>query len=420
MNNILKYTIGDGEKLSIDIEKSHGPYIVDKISGKKYLDCASQYASLPLGWNNEHLNNELNSNENFLKFCLLNKISNCDFYTEIYSKFIECFSSAATDFNKFFFIEGGTLGVENALKAAFDWKAKQIGLSHEASNDIVKKMDIIHLEEAFHGRSGYCLSITNTIPNKVSLFPKFKWTRVKNPKLKFPIVESEVKVYEELSLLQIERALKTKMVAAIILETIQGEGGDNHFRTEYIKALRELSNNYECLLIFDEVQTGVGLTGRMWAYEHHGVIPDLMSFGKKAQVCGFASTNRILEIENNVFKESSRISSTWGGNLMDMLRFIGIYKVINKLDLVSNAEIVGEYFLEKLKEVNKIKNIRGKGLMIAFDLNTKEERDFYLNKINENMVVLPSGKVSIRMRPNLTFDKQNVNECIDQLKIVFN
>lgn len=414
---ICKYTIGDGEKLIVDTKKSKGVYLVDNGTGKIYLDCSSQYASMPLGWNNTRLKELIYSSHNIekLEFCCLHKIANCDYYTEVYADLVESFSGITRDFNYLFFIDGGTLGVENAIKAAFDWRARSLGLNYEADY-LVNKMDVIHLEEAFHGRSGYCLSLTNTVLNKTALFPKFNWTRIKNPKIKFPIVESDARLIEELSLLQAELALKSNLVAAIVLETIQGEGGDNHFRTEYFKALRKLADDHGCLLILDEVQTGVGLTGRTWAYEHYGIVPDMISFGKKAQVCGFASTNRINEVSNNVFKESSRISSTWGGNIIDMLRFTNIIKVINELNLVQNAESVGKYFLNKLQETDRIQNVRGKGLMLAFDLETPEERDKVLHKLKENMVILPCGKKSIRIRPHLIFSKENVDEAMGYIK----
>lgn len=413
---VCKHTIGDGEKIVIDPHKSFGAYLIDQISGNCYLDCASQYASMPLGWNSPALREAISSDMNNLMFCALHKVANCDFYTEIYAKFVKKFSEITPDFNYLFFIEGGTLGVENALKAAFDWKAKKLGLTNTASDFIVNQMDVIHLKQAFHGRSGYCLSLTNTVVNKVSLFPKFNWTRIHNPKVKFPMVEGEVTVDEELSLLQAKKALQSKTVAAIVLETIQGEGGDNHFRTEYFKSLRNLADQYECLLILDEVQTGVGLTGELWGYQHYGIVPDMISFGKKSQVCGFASTNRIDDVKDNVFHESSRISSTWGGNIIDMFRFTKIIDIIQKENLIENAKNVGEYFLKKLKEIEGISNVRGKGLMLAFDLKNSEERSIVLKKLNKKMIILSCGEKSIRLRPHLIFTKQNVDEAIDYIK----
>lgn len=401
---IGKHTIGDGEDIVIDASKSHGSYLVDKTTGKEYLDCSTQYASLPLGWNHPklHIDN------------LLHKYANSDFYSEELAEFIKKFASILPDFKHFFFVEGGSVAVENALKAAFDWKAKRLGLCEEQVNDL----DVIHLEQAFHGRTGYCLSLTNTARNKTSLFPKFAWTRIKNPAIKFPLVDGEVANLEEISLKKAEEALKTNMVAAIILETIQGEGGDNHFTPRYFAALRRLADKYEAMLIFDEVQTGVGLTGKMWAYEHFGVIPDMLVFGKKTQVCGFASTNRIDNVLNNVFTESSRINSTWGGNIVDMVRFSKIISIIQEENLIENARVIGKYFLESLKKVSRISNVRGLGLMCAFDLPDYGIRDYVLFKLKENMTVLACGEKSIRLRPPLTFSRSDVNNAINFIKKV--
>jgi L-lysine 6-transaminase len=403
-----RHTIGDGEFYVIDFEKSFGSHLVDKKTGNKYLDCSSQFASLTLGWNHPKLKEKMAGIHEFA----LHKIANSDFYSIPLAEFVEAFAGITPDFNHLFFVEGGSLGVENALKASFDWKIKKQGLSEPHAS----YLDVIHLEQAFHGRSGYSLMLTNTVPNKTALFPKFYWTRIKNPKIHFPLVESEVSVVEELSLSKAEQALETNRVAAIILETIQGEGGDNHFSPKYFAALRQLADKYEAMLIFDEVQTGVGLTGKMWAYEHYGVRPDMISFGKKTQVCGFASTTRIDEIPDNVFKQSSRINSTWGGNLVDMVRFTHIMDIIKQDNLLDNVCIVGDYFLKQLQNLPRITNVRGKGLMLAFDLETPEARNIVLDKLLNRMTVLPCGERSIRLRPNLIFTMVDVDEAIDIIK----
>lgn len=140
-------------------------------------------------------------------------------------------------------------------------------------------------------------------------------------------------------------------IAGIIIETVQGEGGDNHFRPEFMAALRHLADKYDVMLIFDEVQCGVGLTGKMWAWQHLGVCPDMVCFGKKAQVCGFMSTSRIDNVKDNVFVLSSRINSTWGGSIADMVRATKIYEIIEEEHLVENSAVVGAYLLNKLLEV---------------------------------------------------------------------
>ena len=164
------------------------------------------------------------------------------------------------------------------------------------------------------------------------------------------------------------------------------------------------------MLIFDEVQTGLGLTGKMWGYKHFsGVMPDMICFGKKTQVCGFCCTDRINNVSDNVFNVSSRINSTWGGNIVDMVRFCHIADAIEKDNLVENAKTVGEYLLERLVTVDGISNVRGRGLMIAFDLSSEPERDKIMELLSENMLVLKCGNKSVRLRPHLTLSKEDAD-----------
>ena len=267
------------------------------------------------------------------------------------ARFVETFARVAvppSHSDHLFFVEGGSVGVENTLKTAFDWKVRKNfrkGYRREVGHQI------IHFEQAFHGRTGYTLSLTNTAdPRKTMYFPKFPWPRIVNPKLRFPVDEAEierVKKVEALALAQVKQALVDNRddVAALIIEPIQAEGGDNHFRTEFLAALRQLCDENEMLLILDEVQTGIGLTGRMWGFQTVGVIPDLFAFGKKMQVCGFASNDRIFDESENVFTVSSRINSTWGGNLVDMVRARKYLEIIEEEKLVENARVVGEFLI---------------------------------------------------------------------------
>jgi len=405
---LKNYILVDGFHHVADLKASHGSWFVDAVTGKEYLDLYSQFASQPLGWNHPKIK------QNVSKFghAVLNPIANSDVYTEPYLEFVKEFAKVTSDFKHYFFISGGTLGVENALKAAFDWKAQKLGWDDYYDFSNVNDLDVIHLTEAFHGRSGYTLSLTNTGVTKTKWYPQFKWTRVANPKV---VEGSDHERIEQVSLNQVYEALKSKKVAAIILETIQGEGGDNHFRPEYLQALRQLATDYEAMFILDEVQTGLGMTGKMWAYQHFGVVPDMMSFGKKTQVCGFCATNRIDEIPNNVFNISGRINSTWGGSLFDMIRSTIFLKIIQEENLVENAREVGEYFLQQLKEL-PLKNARGRGLMLAFDLSDTHARDQFLNKLNEKIFCLKSGNCSIRFRPHLTLKKEEVDIAINHIK----
>lgn len=414
-----KHTLIDNGAHVIDLEKSHGSWFVDARSGKEYLDCFSQFASQPVGWNCPRV---LEQKERLLN-AAIHKVANSDIYSQEYAQFVEKFASFCPDFKHFFFISGGALGVENALKAAFDWKHNLLG-----GNAWSKELDVIHLKEAFHGRTGYTLSLTNRgvgeeFNPKTKYFPKFNWTRITNPKIVFDVdgnCNPSVDNLEQMAIQEIEQKLGDKptdnSVAAIIVEPIQGEGGDNHFRAEFFQKLREIANQHGIMLIFDEVQTGMGLTGKTWCYEHFNVVPDMICFGKKTQVCGFASTGRIDEQKQNVFNEQSRINSTWGGNIVDMVRSTIYMEIIEQNNLIQKAENIGFYFLELLRAIGCVENVRGRGLMIAFDMETQKERDHTLSVLSQNMLALPCGDKSIRFRPHLTFTLEDVDTAIEFIK----
>jgi L-lysine 6-transaminase len=416
INVLSKKILTDSESIVVDLKKSQGSWVVDARTGRQYLDCFSQFASQPLGWNHPKM---ISQKERLLDSAL-HKVANSDMYTTYYADFVQKFGEITEDFKYHFYICGGALAVENGLKTAFDWKLRKLKENDKFAN----KLQVIYLREAFHGRSGYTVSITNNDnPEnpKVWGFPKFNWKKITNPKVwhdKDGIDNIKAKNLEKISLEEAETELKKGFVAAVILEPIQGEGGDNHFRAEFLKNIKKLTDKYEALLIFDEVQTGLGLTGEMWAYKHFGVKPDIMCFGKKVQVCGICVGEKIDEVKENVFVTPSRINSTWGGNLVDMVRSTMQIEIIQEDNLVENSKEVGQYFLDSIKELDcsRISNIRGKGLMIAFDFSSTEERDSFIKKINENVLLLPCGKKSVRVRPHLDFSKLNVDEAINFIK----
>ncbi len=410
--------------LVLDLNKSHGVWAYDSKKGREYLDLFSFFASNPVGYNHPKI-----LEDNFVKKIArvaLHKPSNSDIITIEMAEFVETFYRiSAPDFLPYIFlIEGGALGIENALKASFDWKIKK-NFKKGYKEERGKK--VLHFRECFHGRTGYTMSLTNTDPVKTALYPKFDWPRITNPKIKFPLNEKnleEVKKLEEQAVMEIKEAFKENKddIAAIIIEPIQGEGGDNHFRGEFLQRLRTLADENDCMLIFDEVQTGVGLTGKMWAFQHFDVKPDMLCFGKKIQLGGFISSKRIDEVEDNVFHKPGRVNSTWGGNLTDMVRGGRYLEIIKEEKLDENAAIVGEYFLKKLEETQEefpelVSNARGRGLMLAFDLPTTELRNKLHRKIFENgALVLKAGEKSIRFRPSLIIKKEEVEEAIRIIK----
>lgn len=429
-----KNILADGFEPILDLKESHDSWIIDKRNGEKFLDMFSMYASGCIGYNHPNIlkNKDLLANVSLFKPTL------SDIYTTEYAEFLTVFDKVAIpDYLKnTFFIEGGGLAVENALKVAFDWKYRK-NLEKGITN---KGNQIIHFKEAFHGRTGYTLSLTNTDPIKTKYFPKFDWPRIENPYLSFPLtseVVDNVKAKEELAISQIKEAIKSNPndIAGLIIEPIQGEGGDNHFRCRFFEKLRALADEHEFLLIYDEVQTGVGITGKMWAHQHFTPslcpcdktiekkpLPDIISFGKKSQVCGILAGDRVLEAENNVFKRSSRINSTFGGNLTDMVRFKIILETIEEFNLLENAQTKGDYLLKKLNQLEEqfpafIVNSRGSGLFCSFDLPSSDERDLLTQEsYKNNLIILGCGIRSIRFRPHLTVTEQEIDFAIDTLE----
>ena len=416
------HILADGFDLVFDLGRSEGSYLYDSSHGVSFLDFFSFFATNPVGHNHPRMRDE--SFRRKLADVAIHNPSNSDIYTVEMADFVETFAREAIPEHlpHLFMVAGGSVGVENALKAAFDWKVRK-NLARGTRG--VLGQQIIHFEQAFHGRTGYALSMTNTADRrKIDYFPKFSWPRIVNPKIRFPrteenekaVVETERKAVE-----QIEKALLENKddIAALIIEPIQGEGGDNHFRKEFFQQIRALADENEFLFIVDEVQTGVGLTGRMWAYQHFDVLPDVLCFGKKTQVCGMLASRRLDEVERNVFVESARINSTWGGNLTDMVRFQRYLEIISEERLVDRARETGDYLRAQLESMQQefprlVTNARGRGLMCAFDLPDGATRDrFRQEAFARRMLILACGISSIRFRPSLNVTREDVDKGMD-------
>lgn len=409
----------------LDMERSAGLHLIDARSGRRFLDFFGFYASSALGMNHP----DMVGDEEFMRRltrAALNKITNSDVFTEYKARFVSTFSRVGIpdELPYAFFVSGGALAVENALKTAFDWKVRKNmarGLRE------VRGQQVLHLKDAFHGRSGYTLSLTNTAdPQKTRYFPKFDWPRISNPKLHFPETDEgleNVKRAEDAAVDEAKRhfAERKDDIACIIIEPIQGEGGDNHFRAEFLRRLRVLADENEALLIFDEVQTGVGLTGSFWAYQSLGVAPDILAFGKKTQVCGILASKRLDEVDGHVFQVPGRINSTWGGNLVDMVRFDKILEIIEADDLLEQVRHVGRHLLERLEALGRtnplVTNARGRGLMCAFDLPDMESRNRVLQACyDEGMIMLGCGTRSIRFRTPLIATVDHIDQGMEILE----
>lgn len=430
VHNILsKYLLVDGFDLVLDLKKSKGSRVYDSKKEKFMLDCFSFFATSPLGCNHPKL-----TTPEYVKYLgeiSVNNPTNSDLYTVEMAEFVDSFKkyTMPNGFQHLFFISGGALAIENGLKTSFDWKIRkniEKGLGDKLGTQV------IHFKEAFHGRTGYTLSLTNTFNlNKIKYFTKFNWPRITNPKIRFPLNNENLEAVKELentAVSEIDEAITKNPddIACLVIEPIQGEGGDNHFRREFFQELRRICSENEIMFIVDEIQSGLGLTGKMWAYEHFDFEPDIIAFGKKTQVCGIMVGKRVDEIKDNVFNVSSRLNSTWGGNLIDMVRCKKYLEIIDEENLIKNANIQGKILLDGLEEIAQkypvVSNVRGKGLMCAFDLPTPEKRDEIKNKLYENnLIILGCGATTIRFRPPLNITSEEIKEALEIIdKVVKN
>src|SRR5216117_1364289 len=418
-----KHVLMDGFKIVIDLKKSRGSYLYDAATGRRLIDLYGFFGSLTIGFNHPYFD-EPAVKDDLLRAAKF-KVANSDIYSPGYAEFVETFSriGGLPPLNRYLFIEGGALAIENTLKAAMDWKVRK----NIAAGRGERGTEILHFRRAFHGRSGYTMSLTNTDPRKTDLFAKFNWPRVSNPHIDFSLPEAEqtedVIEREKKSEQEIMRFIHERGVdiAAIIIEPIQGEGGDNHFRGEWLRKLREICDAHEMLLIFDEVQTGLCTTGRTWCCQHFNVQPDLLAFGKKVQVCGVMAGPRLDEVKDNVFRLPSRLNSTWGGNFTDMVRSTHYLRIIEEEHLVENAAKVGGYFLDQLRELQKeealISAARGRGLFLAFDLpDAKTREEFWHGFFGLGVLTLRSGEHSIRFRPALDITAEVIDQAMELMR----
>jgi L-lysine 6-transaminase len=423
LEEIEQHVLLDGFKVVIDLDRSRGSYLYNAVTSKPLIDFYGFFGSMPVGFNHPHFDDPAVQRD-LLRAAKV-KIANSDVYSEDYAEFVETFERVVglRPLERYLFIEGGAPAVENCLKAAMDWKVRK----NMAAGHGERGTQILHFRRAFHGRSGYTMSLTNTDPRKTDLFAKFDWPRVSCPHIDFSLPESEreadVIAREQKAEREIRDFIEQRNIdiCAIIIEPIQGEGGDNHFRGEWLQTLRKICDENDILLIFDEVQCGMGATGRNWCCEHFNVVPDLMAFGKKAQVCGVMAGPRIDEVKDNAFRLSSRLNSTWGGNFTDMVRSTHFLRIIEKERLVENAGKVGGYFLDQLRalqrEEPRISAARGRGLFLAFDLpDGKTREEFWKGFFDLGVLTLRSGENSIRFRPPLDITAEVIDEAMDAMR----
>ena len=299
---LAEHMLVDGFPIVLDVAKSHGSWLVDAKDSTEYLDFYTFFGSSPLGMNPAGLSDDPETMADLAEVAA-NKPANSDFATVHLAEFVNTFVRVLGDpeMPYLFFVEGGALAVENALKCAFDWKSRQNEASGRSPGLGTR---VLHFRHAFHGRSGYTLSLTNTDPVKIDRFPKFDWPRISSPAVRFPLEahRAEVEAAEKAALAEAETAFEAfpHDIACLIAEPIQCEGGDRHLRSEFLLAAQQLCHRHDALLVLDEVQTGAGTTGTPWCYQQLGLAPDVVAFGKKVQLGGIMAGRRVLEVDDNV------------------------------------------------------------------------------------------------------------------------
>ncbi|OHV20246.1 L-lysine 6-transaminase [Parafrankia soli] len=415
---LSRHVLTDGYDVVCDLTASTGSTIVDARTGTRYLDLYSFFASAPLGINPPAL---LGDPEFLTELAraAVNKPANPDMATAAYAEFVETFARVLGDpeLPHLFFVEGGSAAVENALKCAFDWKSRH-NEAHGRPAELGGR--VLHLRSAFHGRGGYTLSVTNTEPVKTARFPVFDWPRVDCPAVTFPCTGAAldaVVAAERRALAQAEEAFARHRhdIACFLAEPIQAEGGDNHLRGEFLRAMAALCERHDALFVVDEVQTGVGLTGSAWAHTQLGLRPDVVAFGKKVQLGGVMAGRRVDEVADNVFRLPGRISSTWGGGLVDMVRSRRMLEIMESERLFDRAAVLGSDLLAGLEELARrhprlLSNARGRGLMCAVDLPDRALRDEVVRLLREreHVLLLPAGERALRFRPALTIGAEEL------------
>ncbi|BBJ37317.1 putative aminotransferase class-III [Streptomyces antimycoticus] len=424
LDTLRRHVRLDGFDLVLDLGRSSGSTLVDARDGAEYLDLMTFSGSLPLGMNHPDMAQDARFMADLAQ-AALHKVTNPDIYTAEYARFVDTFTQVLGDpaLPHLFFIDGGALAVENALKTAFDWKARRTGAT---SGD---GLSALHLEGAFHGRSGYTLSLTNAGDRAVTdLYPALRWPRIPTPGLRFPLEEHAGQVRDaEAEALRAARrhfAEHPGRIACFIAEPVQGAGGDVHLSSGFLYAMQELCREHDALFVLDEVQTGCGMSGSAWCYQRLGLEPDVVAFGKKTQVCGIMAGRRVDGVPENALAVSSRLGSTWGGNLVDMVRATRILEIVEDQSLIVEADRKGAGLLARLRAVaaahpEHVSNVRGRGLICAFDMPDGPTRDEVLSRLRteERVLLLPGGERGIRFRPSLAVSRDDLErgaEAIDR------
>ncbi len=373
--------------INVDFEKSHGSYLYDRKTDRELLDFFGMYASLPIGYNHPIFRSKSFIDE-YMRVASF-KVNNCEFVSDETLQFDKMFREFAGKgvFEHFHYSCTGALAVEAAIKTCLAYKNYH-------------QLNVVSFENSFHGINSYGGFVTSRFPGadaRLSGLPDAYSTKIR-PDIK-----------------EVNRILRTTDVTCLLVEPIQCSAGDIYFDEEFFKAIRRACDEYDVPLVFDEIQVGFGGTGKLWYYEHLGIEPDILVFGKKTQLSGIMAKEKYGSIFSA--KNSIRLEVTWDGDVSDMVRCKYIMKAYKAYGILGNVNKQSRALVEGLSGIEDILNLRNSGLIVGFDLPNVQKRDILVSELYKNgLSCNKTGQKSVRFRPNLNVSEEEIDHALKIIK----